>query len=662
MSARVDPASDVASGPRLFASPLMAGLYRSSRPGVAADTFRQGFLGELRNLLNATAIAMWGVPEGGPPQLRHGLGLPTGDPRRQLTDGEAHRALLTWASAQEEPRCVEPDWSQDGMGNPTHDRLLVSAATVAGKNCLVLEVFRPDEVRRGEAELADELRFLAQAAQFAADYARAGRTAARTQKLTKGQWRPRFAGQIHSSLDPVQVAYHAANDGARVLGVDAVSVLLRRRGRAVLTAVTGQPEINRRANQVKLIEAFGRKVIETGQSVAYRTGYQSCPGVAEGTLKAYVAASQAKVLLAIPLPDRNKDRGPLGVLVVEQFAGARPRQGLTEDVTFVSRQTARSLQNACQHEQIFLRPLRSRLGRMAADSVRARRIAWMLALAAVTAALVFVRYELKLPGAGILRAQQRRGVFAAEGGTVRQLPVSHGERVHAGQTVAVLENSDLSVEHHQALEEQSAVRESLKLKAAERGERGLSSLRQVQLDGEIAELTERAVMLERRVELLQGRLAQLTLAAPMDGTVVTWDPQQQLLNRPVNTGSLLLQIIEEGGPWRLELEVDDADSGYVAAAWNARPQGAPGVPVEYILATHPERRHRGWMVELAPRTENRDGRHLVYVTVHLDPDDLPPLRDGAEVRAKVLCGERRLGFVVFRQVIEFVQSRVMFLF
>jgi hypothetical protein len=45
-----------------------------------------------------------------------------------------------------------------------------------------------------------------------------------------------------------------------------------------------------------------------------------------------------------------------------------------------------------------------------------------------------------------------------------------------------------------------------------------------------------------------------------------------------------------------------------------------------------------------------------------DANDPPPLRDGAEVRVKIHCGERPLGYVILREIIEFVHARIMFLF
>jgi multidrug efflux pump subunit AcrA (membrane-fusion protein) len=266
-----------------------------------------------------------------------------------------------------------------------------------------------------------------------------------------------------------------------------------------------------------------------------------------------------------------------------------------------------------------------------------------------------------MEGTGTLRAAERRGVFAPENGTVRQVLVTHGQRVHSGQTLAVIENTDLQVQRQQAAEELIAAIEWVKLKEAERLERGLSPVRHVQLDGELAELRQRIVHLEHRVELLDGRLAPLTLKAPMDGLVVTWDPDKQLLNRPVSTGQLLLQVIADDGPWQMELQVPEGHAGYVLRAWRDSAADAPPV-VDYQLATHPEQRFRARLKDVSPRTEFIDHQHVVYVTAVPEAGSEPPLRDGAEVRGKIHCGGRSVGFVLFREIAEFIQRRVLFLF
>ena len=653
-------AAEPAAIPQVFSDPRIAELYRWSRPGSAAREFEQRFLERLRDLLGAEGAALWFDPGGEALYLRHKRKFPAAELQRDMADWQRHGKLLRWVADGNQPRVVEPGWTQHEVANPTPHELLIAGAQLVGAQRIMLEVFREPAADPARNPAAD-LELVAAAAEFAADYVRAERIIEerRAQGVRKRQ--QEFMQQVHSSLDPRRVAFIAANDGAQALGCDRVTVLLRKRRTARVAAVSGQTAPNRRANAVALMESFATRVLRGGEAVVSSPSARKCAPELEGSLKAYTAVSGSVTLFAVPLPPTsNKRQPPVGVLLVEQFDEKLPAEALAEGVQFIAAQTALSLRNATAHDQVLFHSLRGKLGRMLAESVRLRRIAVMIALAAVAAALWLVPWPLRMEGRGTLRAAQRRGVFAAESGTVRKVLVRHGEHVVAGQTIAVLENNELSAQWQQAAEQLAGVREQLKIREVERGDRSLNPLRQIQIDGEIAELTERATFLEGQQALLERRIAQLTLATPLDGVVTTWDPEQQLLNRPVQVGNLLVQVAQVDGAWRIELRVPDVGSGYVQRAWAERDPAGPGLPVDYILATHPDKQYRGWLVDVAPRTENGGTEPVVLMTIEPDPQDPPPQRDGADVRGKIHCGERPVGFVLLREVIEFVQSQVLF--
>ena len=56
----------------------------------------------------------------------------------------------------------------------------------------------------------------------------------------------------------------------------------------------------------------------------------------------------------------------------------------------------------------------------------------------------------------------------------------------------------------------------------------------------------------------------------------------------------------------------------------------------------------------------RDNDSAVRVDVDLDRAQLRDPRPGATVIAKIDCGRRSLGYVWFRELIEFVESKILF--
>jgi len=91
--------------------------------------------------------------------------------------------------------------------------------------------------------------------------------------------------------------------------------------------------------------------------------------------------------------------------------------------------------------------------------------------------------------------------------------------------------------------------------------------------------------------------------------------------------------------------------------------------VTYILATDPGTEHSGRVIEVhrAAEVRGEEGSTvLVKVTLDDDPaagagEQLAAYRHaGAELNARVHCGRRSLGYVLFHDLIAFVQSRILF--
>jgi hypothetical protein len=96
--------------------------------------------------------------------------------------------------------------------------------------------------------------------------------------------------------------------------------------------------------------------------------------------------------------------------------------------------------------------------------------------------------------------------------------------------------------------------------------------------------------------------------------------------------------------------------------------------VEFRLATRSDVTYYGWVKEIHDRAEVRSesggaaggpsGTNSVLIKVALEEDDLESLRSrlypGAEVSAKIDCGKRSLGYVLFYELIVYVQKNIIF--
>jgi hypothetical protein len=108
-------------------------------------------------------------------------------------------------------------------------------------------------------------------------------------------------------------------------------------------------------------------------------------------------------------------------------------------------------------------------------------------------------------------------------------------------------------------------------------------------------------------------------------------------------------------------ELTDAElSGRLAALPNEEPENDQ-LRVSYILATESNKTRYGTVKEVQHSAEIRgDEGNTVLIKVAINKEELPELRPGATVTAKVYCGRRPLGYVLLHDLISFIQARIIF--
>jgi hypothetical protein len=197
-------------------------------------------------------------------------------------------------------------------------------------------------------------------------------------------------------------------------------------------------------------------------------------------------------------------------------------------------------------------------------------------------------------------------------------------------------------------------------------ERELTVEQQNRFSGQLAELDEELRSLDTKLALYKQMQKDLLVTAPSDGIVMTWEVGDRLTGRPVRRGQFLMQVADPSGPWQLELQMPEHQMGNVL---NSQQESGKQLKVTYVLATDPGTERSGRVIEVHQAAEVRGEKgNTVLIKVELD-DDLRVIEDGqlsaycrsgADLRARVDCGRRCLGYVLFHDVIAFVQSRILF--
>ena len=132
-----------------------------------------------------------------------------------------------------------------------------------------------------------------------------------------------------------------------------------------------------------------------------------------------------------------------------------------------------------------------------------------------------------------------------------------------------------------------------------------------------------------------------------------------------------MEIADPTSDWELEIQVPEAKMGHVVERMQTIQSEDPNAQLEvtFILATHSDERLTGQVYKIDTNAEvhGEDGNTVKMVVKFeqeelkkLVPNPASELKVGADVKAKVFCGKRAIGYVWFSDLFEFIQSRVLF--
>ena len=650
-----------------------------SRSDVPPELFFREFLRRLTTAVGGEAGAVWLVDDANRLTLAHEVRLADTGFFAEPQAMQRNQALVSEALQNGQARCLNPS-DPTSVELPTNHQLILATLGTGSKPLGVVEIFqRPDSPQSARLGY---MQFVEQMAGYASRYLER-REKPRAEE-GRGPLLDEFARlvlELQRTLKVDEVASTAANDGRVFLKCDRVGVIVNRGKKAVVQAVTGQESINRRANLVRQMSALAKQVMKTGEPLVFTGNAENLPPAVEKPLAHFVQESGSRMVILVPLhkpeplvarEDEKKDGAakkkkaekrsrPLGCLVVEQFTESEPTPGLRERIDLMTDHVAVALQNARSHQQIFLLSFWQLLGR-GLEWFYGRKLMKTLAVLAVIAAIVgslaFIPWDYRVEGQGKLMPVVQYDVFAPLNGEVEEIFVRGNERVKKGQLLLRLRNDELREQVVRARSD-LALRQQTEVALFDRIDAARGQLQEMKdLQGQLAQTRTEILGLQEYLKVLEERFAKLEVRAPNDGVVPTFQVEQMLRNRPVQMGEVLLEVMDDTGPWRLELEVGENRMGHLIRG--QKKLGTGELPVEFILATAPEHTYRSKLQAISTRSnESAENGAIVEAFCSIEPQQLPPNpRIGAEVRAKISCGERSLGYVLFGDVVEFLQKHL----
>lgn len=440
-----------------------------------------------------------------------------------------------------------------------------------------------------------------------------------------------LVADLHEAGSLRDTANVLAQDGAAILGACRVTVLVKRDGAFLAEAITGvrTPESN--SESVQAIQALATSL------VAVESGWQNLDTLPEDAkLKAAAGClrnSGVSQVRVAPLASGAEESGM--AVLIELFAAA----AIPDESTL--QQLLSAAQQPMTQHYLRQQPLLSRL-----ITSRRRRWAIGIGLAALALVLIPVRFEVEVPGQIVSANQQH--VFAPDDGTIDEVFFENEAEV-AGQVVLLrMSNADLELQREQLQGEVDTTKSKLAAVNLGRLTGGDASL-----SGDEKQLRQRLENLLQQQQLLIQQAQALEVKAPFAGTVFRPDPQQELYSRPVQRGQRLLEIVPEEPAWQLQLSIPSHLLNYVTEVRN---QSTQKMQVRYMIRSAPEQNWETELSTLANAVQVEDGRTVCHAMAELK--ELPgiALRPGTSVAARISCGNRALGFVMFREVIELWQQ------
>lgn len=651
-----------------------------AKADVGAEAFYEGFLVRTTSALASVGGALWlrAAPDR-PFELKYQINLAQTSLAQDESARRQHAQLLQRIAERNEATIVPPHsgpGEESDAVNPTDLLLLFGPLMVDGRLTGLVEIFqRPGG---GPATQRGYLRFLTQMSELASDFIRNEALRGFTREQQAWVDLEQFARRIHQGLDPVRTAFTVANEGRRLLGCDRVSVALRHGGNVEIRAVSGLDSLERRSDQVKRLGSLASAVIRAGQPVWYEGDATGLPPQIEERLQQYIDRSQSRMVAVLPLCQTpiDKTAGPesvatgrkgaesrpplIGAIILESPGNSRVTPALRERADVVCQHAGVALGNALEHHGIFLMPLWKALGWMArpfSSSRWPKTVAALACLAAAIALLWIFPWRFTLGAEGQLIAENQREIYARLAGTLVEVsaPADPQTIVPAGTVLATLVNNELLQEIETAEGRLAVSREQFqKLNRAYGNEADPKN--KIQLAGDLAAEQQNQFSLEQELKLLQARAADLKVTAPIDGRIANWQLRRHLLGRPVETGQNLMTIVDPDTRWQVELFLPEKRVGHLLERMET---SAEPVPVSFTLASRPGLQLHGRLVSVDRVLDVHDDQgNTARVLVEFDNAGLDHdlRRSGTRVTGRLECGQRPLGYVLFRELIETVHS------
>ncbi len=416
------------------------------------------------------------------------------------------------------------------------------------------------------------------------------------------------------------------------LECDQVSIGFLRRGHAAVVALSHAAQFGRRMNLVRDIGAAMDEAIDQECLILHPPpeGGGYFVARAHGEL---ARGHDAGPILTVPI---GLGQRMLGAMTFERPRGAAFDQATVELSDCVVSVVGPLLEEKRRNDRLILVKLGdsawTQVKRLFGPHYVGRKLA-TLAMVALVAVFSVVEGDYRVTSPATLEGLVQRAIVAPFDGYVAKENARAGEKVHADQVLATLDDKDLVLERLRwsTTRKQRMTEYSRALAARDRADINIIKAQIEQAEAQTA--------------LLDEQIARTKLAAPFDGIVVSGDLSQSI-GAAVQRGEELF-IIAPLDAYSVILEFDETEIAdvQVGQEGNLLVSSLPNDPLRYKIR------------KITPVTEAREGRNYFRVEAELLEVD-ESLRPGMEGVAKTTVDQRLLIWTWTRKLIDWVRLKI----
>lgn len=515
-----------------------------------------------------------------------------------------------------------------------------------------------------------------------------------------------FARLIHTTLNPTECAYHVANEGRKLVEADRLSVGVRHGSRVTVEAVSGADVVEKASTHVRRLRSLFEAVLKYNDKLVFRgVRDDALPPQVLKALDEYLAESQPKLLVVTPVRDdreKNAEKPARSALLMEVFNPPEQAEPILQRLDVVGKHAASALYNAAEMKRIPFKPLWWPVVKLQDGLGGKSKFYTLLTVAGIlllVAALTLIPFPLKMDAKGQYQPENMRLVYSSLPGDLREVMVLPGQTdIKPGDPVATLYSKDLADKwgelNDQLIRANSEVTNfktslanmpkdnpnyvDFNVKLSDAEARIESAKRQQ------ADLTARHNLLPSQPGFFLAKAPPLPDKGGGRWANISGADVREKLRSEVTPAVGMVRLGAVDGPWRAEIKIPQRAIGHVNRAFAADgdhevgpdPKGTGKqvkfLPVVVLFGGYETEPYPGRMYENEVNIEavpNKDDHNETEPVTHAYVRvDLPKEKEeffkkaGAEVRVKIVCGSRPLGYSLFHGVWEWFYEKVIFYF